>query len=281
MTSSLETNTSQANALMTGPDAVSAPSSAASLTSPAALIVRDIYKRYEGASEAILQGVSLSVPKGASVALLGANGSGKSTLLRCCLRLVEPNSGEIELLGKQVHTVRRKDLRQLRRRTGFVFQKHNLVNRMSALSNVIHGAMSAGSNPRLWTQTLARGDIREQAMECLNEVGLHDHAARRADRLSGGQSQRVAIARTLMQQPEIVFADEPAASLDPVAGEEVMALFARLIRAHAMTLVFASHDLTHAKRYADYIVALRGGLVVMDGCSSDVDADQLARLYER
>lgn len=271
----------QANFSLTGPDAVSAPSSTPSLTAPAALTVRNIHKRYEGAGEAILRGVSLTIPKGASVALLGANGSGKSTLLRCCLRLVEPNSGEIELLGQQVHTMRRKDLRKLRRRTGFVFQKHNLVNRLSALSNVIHGAMSTGSNPRFWTQTLAHRQHREQAMECLNEVGLSDYAAQRADRLSGGQSQRVAIARTLMQQPEIVFADEPAASLDPVAGEEVMALFARLIRAHAMTLIFASHDLAHAKRYADYIVALRNGQVVMDGRSSDIDADQLARLYER
>jgi len=271
----------QANYSITGPGAVSAPSSSKSLASPAALTIRDLHKHYKGASEAILRGVSLSVSKGASVALLGANGSGKSTLLRCCLRLVEPNNGEIELLGQQVHTMRRKELRRLRRRTGFVFQKHNLVDRLSALSNVIHGAMSTGSNPRLWTQTLAHRNHREQAMECLNEVGLSSYAAQRADRLSGGQSQRVAIARTLMQRPEIVFADEPAASLDPVAGEEIMALFARLIRAHGMTLIFASHDLTHAQRYADYIVALRNGQVVMDGRSSDIDADQLARLYER
>ena len=264
-----------------GPGIASAPLKIATADADNALSIDGVHKHYPGSASAVLRGVSLQVPRGASVALLGANGSGKSTLLRCCLRLVEPTQGHIELLGERVDSLGRRDLRALRRRTGFIFQKHNVVSRLSALSNVIHGAMARGSSPRLWSQTLAKRAHRDEAMACLAEVGLADHAARRADRLSGGQSQRVAIARTLMQHPEIVFADEPAASLDPVAGEEVMELFSRLIRAHGMTLIFSSHDLTHARRYADYIVALRDGKVVMDGRSEAIDADALARLYER
>ena len=268
-------------ASMAGAGAASTPPAREPATSLPALRVHGLHKHYPAARQPVLRGVDLVVPPGASVALLGANGSGKSTLLRCCLRLVEPCRGEVDLLGARVNQLGRDELRALRCRTGFIFQKHNVVARLSALSNVIHGAMARRRSPRLWAQGFADKACREQAMRCLDEVGLADCASRRADRLSGGQSQRVAIARTLMQRPEIVFADEPAASLDPAAGEEVMALFTRLIRAHGMTLIFSSHDLSHARRYADYIVALREGRVVMDGASDAIDAAALSELYDR
>ncbi len=194
--------------------------------------------------------MSLQVPRGQSVALVGANGAGKSTLLRCCLRLIEPDQGTINLLSRDVRTLRRRQLRQLRAEVGFVFQRHNLVAQLSVLSNVLHGAQSRHGGPQVWYQSLAPRRLREEAMHCLELVGLADFAAHRADRLSGGQSQRVAIARTLMQRPRLMFADEPVASLDPNAGEEVMELFADLIRRQRLTLVFTSHHIDHALRFA-------------------------------
>lgn len=261
----------------TAPGAVPTPQAAQS----AELTVHGLSKRYSGESEPVLRNVSFRVEPGERVALLGANGSGKSTLLRCCLRLVEPCSGEVQLFGKDVLNLPRGRLRTLRSRTGFVFQRHNLVGRLSVLSNVIHGALGRSRHPGAWFQATAGAQWRAAAMHCLEEVGLGDYAARRADRLSGGQSQRVAIARTLMQQPRMVFADEPAASLDPAAGEEVMALFARLIASHGMALVFSSHDLDHARRHADRVIALRAGEVAFDRPVAAVDFQGLETLYQR
>ncbi|MDZ7811412.1 MAG: phosphonate ABC transporter ATP-binding protein [Arhodomonas sp.] len=247
----------------------------------AKLSVAGLSKRYKGEPEPVLRNVSFRVEPGERVALLGANGSGKSTLLRCCLRLVEPSAGEVQLFGSDVLRLHRGKLRSLRSRTGFVFQRHNLVGRLSVLTNVIHGRLARARHPGAWFQATAGQECRDEAMHCLEEVGLGEYAARRADRLSGGQSQRVAIARTLMQRPQMVFADEPAASLDPAAGEEVMDLFSRLIRSHGMTLVFSSHDLNHARRHADRVIALRGGEVAFDRPVAAVDFSGLDVLYQR
>jgi phosphonate transport system ATP-binding protein len=228
----------------------------------------------------ILRDVSLRVPQGQSLALVGANGTGKSTLLRCCLRLIEPDTGSIRLLGRDVRGLRRGALRRLRAEVGFVFQRHNLVSQLSVLSNVIHGAQARHAGPQVWYQALAPRALREEAMQCLEQVGLADFAARRADRLSGGQSQRVAIARTLMQRPRLMFADEPVASLDPKTGEEVMELFADLIRRQGLSLVFTSHHIDHALRFGDRVVALRQGSVVLDRAADALDAPTLRQIYD-
>ena len=241
------------------------------------LRVRGLAKRF-GAAE-ILQGIDLDITAGCSTALIGANGSGKSTLLRCCLRLLEPSEGSVALLGQEITALRGTPLRRLRAQVGFVFQKHNLVPRLSALTNVLHGAQARHSGPRSWYQGLAPRALRDEAMHCLERVGLADQAGKRADRLSGGQSQRVAIARALMQRPKIVFADEPVASLDPAAGEEVMKLFSDLMREKDVTLFFTSHHLRHALDYADHLIALRGGRKVLDGASSDHDMAALKAIY--
>jgi len=231
----------------------------------------------------VLDGVAFSVPAGQAVALIGANGAGKSTLLRCCLRLIEPDAGSIQLLGRDVRALNGAALRALRGEVGFVFQRHNLVGRLSALSNVLHGAMGRSARPgfgRAWFQSLAPAALRDEAMGCLERVGLAAIADRRADRLSGGQSQRVAIARALMQQPRLMFADEPVASLDPAAGEEVMALFLDLIRRQGLTLLFTSHDLAHAVAFADRVIALRAGRIVLDAPAATLDVAQLRALYD-
>ncbi|MCA3260513.1 MAG: ATP-binding cassette domain-containing protein [Telmatospirillum sp.] len=260
-----------------------APARPAPALSSGVLEVAGLAKRF-GADKPVFSDVSFAVGKGEAVALLGANGAGKSTLLRCCLRLIEPDAGSIKLFGRELVGASAAPLRELRARVGFVFQRHNLVPRLSALSNTIHGALgrsaSAGLwSPRLWSQALAPDGLRAEALACLARVGLADIAARRADRLSGGQSQRVAVARALMQQAEIVFADEPAASLDPAAGAEVMALFADLNRREKLTFVYTTHNLAHALEFSDRVIALRAGRIEIDAPTQSLRADDLRGLY--
>jgi phosphonate transport system ATP-binding protein len=242
------------------------------------LEVRGLSKRFNGSVQ-VLSSVSLAIGKAEAVALIGANGAGKSTLLRCCLRLVEPDAGQIRLFNTDIGSLRGAALRRLRARVGFVFQRHNLVPRLPVLSNVLHGAVARRPGPRAWFHEIAPRALREEAMSCLERVGLAHLAARRADQLSGGQSQRVAIARALMQRPEVMFADEPVASLDPAAGEEVMGCFLELIRRERLTLVFTTHDLRHALDYGDRVVGLRGGRVTIDAPAASLDLPSLRAFY--
>lgn len=239
--------------------------------------VRGLTKSFGGSE--VLRGVDLDVERGQAVALIGANGAGKSTLLRCLVRLVEPGGGCISLLGRDVTRLCRQDLRRLRASVGFVFQKHNLVPRLSVLTNVLHGAQARHSGPRVWLQMFAMDGLRLEALRCLEMVGLAHLAERRVDQLSGGQSQRVAIARALMQSPKIMMADEPVASLDPNAGREVMELFLELIRREGISLVFTSHSLPQAIAYSDRVVGLRGGRIEIDAPSAALDPDVLREIY--
>ena len=228
----------------------------------------------------VLSNVGFSIPKGQAVSLIGSNGAGKSTLLRCCMHLIEPDQGTVYLFGQPLQAQSAASLRALRSRVGFVFQKHNLVPRMSALTNVLHGALPRAPLGHAWFQGTAPKALREEAMHCLERVGLADHARKRADHLSGGQSQRVAVARALMQRPRFLVADEPAASLDPVSGDEVMGLFAELVAQDGLTLLFTSHDLTHALRYAHRVIALHKGCVALDTLTHQTDATALRALYD-
>lgn len=245
-----------------------------------ALKVDRLTKRYDGADRPVWSAVSFEVPAGQRVAIIGGNGTGKSTLLRCCLRLVEPNDGDIHLHGEKITWAPARHLRRMRSNVGFVFQKHNLVPRLSVLSNVLHGGMARSRGPRHWHQSLARKEDREFALHCLEQVSLAHLASRRADHLSGGQSQRVAVARALMQRPRTIFADEPVASLDPQAGEEVMETFAKLARDHGLTLVFVSHHLEHALHYADRVLGLRDGRLDLDAASASESLESLRSLYD-
>ncbi len=247
-------------------------------TDPIDLTVKDLVKTF--GSRQILNGVSFSVVQSCVVALIGANGAGKSTLLRCCVRLTEPDSGSVNILGTQLVGAKRSSLNGIRAQIGFVFQKHNLSGRLSALSNVVHGVQSRSSGPRTWHQALAPRHVREEAMDMLELVGLADRAASRVDQLSGGQSQRIAIARALMQRPKIIFADEPVASLDPTAGVEVMDLLIRLARTRGVTVVFTTHSIRHALDYSDRIIGLKDGSITMDGPPADYSAETLRTFYD-
>jgi len=253
-----------------------------SVNSATALAVRGLSKSYLSATgrATVLTDVSFAIPSGQAVALVGANGSGKSTALRCALRLIEPTAGDSLLNGQSLTELHGKTLRRARSRVGFVFQKHNLSTRLTVLSNVLHGGLARGIRFRAWTHSIASRAERERALDCLDQVGLADLAGRRADRLSGGQSQRVAIARALMQGPTMIFADEPAASLDPKAGEDVMALFADLCRRTGLTLVVVSHNLEQALCHADRVIGLQAGRVVLDHATKGLNREDLAWLYE-
>ena len=247
-------------------------------TSVPDLTIRGLTKRFKDTE--VLKGVDLTLNKGGNVALLGSNGSGKSTLMRCCLRLIEPDTGDVAFFGHSITGSPRSKVRQVRAGVGFVFQKHFLVPRLSALTNVLHGVQSRSSGPRTWLQSIARSEDREEALHCLDRVGLADLAGKRVDQLSGGQSQRVAIARALMQRPRLLMADEPAASLDPQAAEDVMGLFQHLANDEGLTLIYTTHNLEHALAYSERVVMLKNGKVVHEGLSGDQHAQTLRSYYE-
>lgn len=242
------------------------------------LQAKGLAKRF-GTGKPVFSDIAFSIGQGECVALVGANGTGKSTLLRCCLGLIEPDAGQVSLLDKTLDELGGPARRSLRASTGLVGQKHNLVPRLSVLSNVIHGLLGRHSGPRYWVQALAPAEARAAAMAALDKVGLADLALRRADRLSGGQSQRVTIARALVGNPRFLVADEPCASLDPQAGEEVMALFMTLVRREGVTVLFTSHNVQHALTYGDRILGLQGGRMAINAPSSSVTAADMARLY--
>jgi phosphonate transport system ATP-binding protein len=244
---------------------------------PVAISIRNLSKSFV-VGKPVFSAVSFDVEEGSTVALLGANGAGKSTLMRCLPRLIEPDQGEITIFETDVRKSR-SALKAARSRLGFVFQKHNLVGRLSALSNVVHGAQARGAGLRAWSHALASDHMRDEAMACLHRVGLAHVAGQRADSLSGGQSQRVAIARALMQRPSLVLADEPAASLDPQAGDEVMELFARLMRQEKKTVLFTSHNLEHALRFADRIIVIGRGGILLDAPAQGLTQAELRAFY--
>ncbi|NOR30789.1 MAG: ATP-binding cassette domain-containing protein [Sulfitobacter sp.] len=246
--------------------------------SPVDIEARAVSKNF--ADTPIFSDVSFRLARGEATALVGANGTGKSTLLRCLMGLIPTTDGSVHLLGQQVNAATGRQMRGLRAQVGLVSQKHNLVPRLSVLSNVVHGLLGKHPGLRHWSHSLAPQASRDAAMQALERVGLADYANRRADRLSGGQSQRVAIARAIVSAPKILFADEPCASLDPSAGEDVMELFFQLVRDEDVTVVFTSHNIAHALKYGDRVLGLAQGRIKLDATSASLDTADLRGLYD-
>lgn len=246
--------------------------------SPVDIEARDLTKLF--GETKVFSDVSFRLARGEAVALVGANGTGKSTLLRCLMGLIPASNGSVHLLGQQTNTATGRELRGLRAQVGLVSQKHNLVPRLSVLSNVVHGLLGRHPGVRHWSHALAPQASRAAAMHALERVGLADFAQRRADRLSGGQSQRVAIARAIVGAPLVLFADEPCASLDPSAGEDVMELFFHLVRDEGISVVFTSHNVEHALKYGDRVLGLAKGRLQLDATAASLKAADLRGLYD-
>ncbi|MEL6605659.1 MAG: phosphonate ABC transporter ATP-binding protein [Cyanobacteria bacterium J06614_10] len=243
------------------------------------LAVHQLSKHYPNGTVALTD-VSFVAQPGEGIVLLGANGSGKSTLLRCIVGLESLSSGSIQVGNAAIETATQSQLRSLRRQTGMVFQKFNLVTSLSAFHNVLQGALGRSKGPRYWFPATAPQVERERAMHCLERVKLAHIAQQRVDTLSGGQQQRVAIARMLMQDPGLLLVDEPVASLDPKAGREVMDLLWEIVRERQLTVVCTLHQLDLARAYADRIIGLRQGQVHIDIPAMQITNHQLNWLYE-
>lgn len=236
----------------------------------------DVSVTYSNGTQA-LHPCSLSVEPGSFVVLLGASGAGKSTLLRCLNGLVQPTSGEVRILDLPETASRSAYWREHRRQTGMIFQQHHLIGRQSALANVLMGRVARRST---FASLLpwSRAD-KAAALAVIERVGLLEKALERADALSGGQQQRVGIARALLQQPRLMLADEPVASLDPATAERVLRLFHDICKADGLTAVVSLHQVAFAREFEDRIVGLRDGHIIFDGAPQALDPASERALY--
>lgn len=216
-----------------------------------------------------LRGVSFEVKPGEFLGIIGLSGSGKSTLLRCINRLLEPTGGRIIWNGKDITHVGQSELRLVRREIGMVFQQFNLVKRSSVLTNVLSGRL--GYTPPAWSlvNRFSAKD-RDLAQAALERVGIPGKAHSRADELSGGQQQRVGIARALMQQPQMILADEPVASLDPVLAHTILGHLEKLNKEDNITVLCSLHFLDLVQRYSTRVIGLRDGRLVFEGGKADL-----------
>jgi phosphonate transport system ATP-binding protein len=232
------------------------------------LEVRHLTKVYDDGTKA-LNDVSFSVPDGEFLIVIGLSGSGKSTMLRCINRLIDPTEGEILWGGVDLALLKGEDLRNTRRRIGMIFQHFNLVRRSPVLTNVLTGRLGYTSS---WNSLLGRfsAEDKKKALGALKRLGILDQAYKRADELSGGQQQRVGVARALMQDPEMILADEPVASLDPVLAHSLMQYLEMLNQEDKMTMVCSLHYLDLVQRYATKVIGLKDGELVYEGSKEDI-----------
>lgn len=249
----------------------------AALASGVKLAVRNLTMRYEN-GHAALQDMNLSVEAGEMVVVLGSNGSGKSTFMKCVVGLNRPTAGTVEVAGRDLASLSGKALREARMPLALISQHANLVRRRSVLANVCCGALGRHRTLSTALGRVPRAEI-EPALGYLAEVGLADLAGQRAGTLSGGQAQRVAVARALAQVPQVLLADEPVASLDPEAADEVMRLLRRLASDDGLAVVCVLHQPELATRYADRLLGLRRGRTVFDRPASTVSTREIADLY--
>ncbi|NBN97182.1 MAG: phosphonate ABC transporter ATP-binding protein, partial [Actinobacteria bacterium] len=238
-----------------------------------------VSKRFPNGTLA-LDNVSMTVPKGQLLSLIGLSGSGKSTLMRHLNGLHKPTAGTVQVFGVEVSSASNKQLRSVRRNVGFVFQQFGLVGRATCLENVLSGALGRLRGPRYGVWSYPR-TLRREAFDHLERVGLAPQAYQRADTLSGGQMQRVAIARTLMQQPRLLLADEPVASLDPESSAQVLELLLKVATEDKMTVIVTLHQVELALGWAHRIVGLRDGRVVLDQDARGLSQTDVMEVYRR
>ena len=232
------------------------------------LEIRNLTKVYDDGTVA-LRNVDFQVEKGEFLVIIGLSGSGKSTLLRCINRLIDPTEGEIIWDGVNITRADSSQLRTIRRQIGMIFQHFNLVKRSNVITNVLAGRLG-------YTRPIASmafrfpAEDRTMAMDALRRVGIEDQAFKRADELSGGQQQRVGIARALMQQPTMILADEPVASLDPVLAHTILGYLEQMNREEGMSILCSLHYLDLVQRYATRVIGLRDGEIVYRGSREEI-----------
>jgi phosphonate transport system ATP-binding protein len=235
-----------------------------------------------GQACAVLRNLTFDVAPGERVALLGQSGSGKTTLFKLLNGSIFPSSGKLLFRQTDVAAMNEAELREMRRKIGCIYQQHYLVPNMSVLANTLSGALGRwGSVSTLINLIYPRPVEVDRAEHCLEAVGLKEKRRFRCDQLSGGQQQRLAIARTLMQEPEVILADEPVSSLDPVLSGEILDLLVRVADDARLTLLISLHQVDLARRYAQRIVALREGEIALDLLSANLDASCVEHLYRR
>ena len=252
-------------------------------TSTQLLVVTGLGKAYQtrngGKGPRALRDVDFTAEPGELITVIGPSGAGKSTFLRCINRLIEPTDGTVTFCGQDITHLSRGQLRPVHRQIAMIFQNYNLVYRLTAIQNVLHGRLGY-KNVLAGSLGLYTEEEKIHAFELLDEVGLGEFAYRRADQLSGGQKQRVGIARALMQEPKIMLCDEPIASLDPKSSRMVMEQLRRLSRSRGITCIVNLHQVDFALEFSDRIVGLRAGEKVFDGSPAECTPDVIRGIYE-
>lgn len=241
------------------------------------LSIRNLVKTYPNGTKA-LKGISFDVKKGEFLVIIGLSGSGKSTLLRCINRLNDPTSGEINFHNENIAKVEGRQKKNLRTKIAMIFQHFNLIPRHSVLSNVLMGRLgSIGAFSSIFG-FFTKNDS-DMALKYLDLVGIKEKARMRADQLSGGQQQRVAIARALTQNPEVLLADEPVASLDPATCHIVMDYLKKVNQELGITIICNLHFLSLVRQYATRVIALKGGEIVFEGSPTEISQEWFERIY--
>ena len=241
------------------------------------LEVKNLTKIYEGDVKA-LDSVSFTVESGEFLAVIGLSGSGKSTLLRCINRLVEPTEGQIIWDGIDVTAANQSEMRLIRRKIGMVFQHFNLVNRSQVITNVLAGRLGYVNPALSMFNRFPKEDVLT-ALKQLDRVGIQDQAYKRADELSGGQQQRVGIARAMIQEPDMILADEPVASLDPVLAHTIMQYLETINQEDGVMVLCSLHFLDLVHRYADRAIALNEGKLMFGGPPETIDDEKFKEIY--
>lgn len=242
------------------------------------LVIKGLRKRYAREPGAALDGIDLAIGEGEFVAVLGRSGAGKSTFIRCINGLVRPDEGSLEWRGVAIAEMKEKDLRRLRGRIGMIFQQVDGLSRMSVIANVLIGKFASAPRWRSLCFAFTPAD-REEARLALKRVGLAGAERKRMDEISGGQQQRVAIARVLLQKPELLLGDEPVSSLDPVTAEQIMRLLSFLHKEEGLTVILNLHDVELARKYAQRIVGISQGKIVFDGTPDQLGPEALEKIY--
>jgi len=225
--------------------------------------IQNLNHKYKNREEESLKNINLHIKKGERVALIGPSGSGKSTLIKCLNKLIEPNSGDVFIEGKNLSKLNKKDLRKTRRDIGLISQEFNLLERESVLKNVLNGRLGHVNSIKSCLNIFEKNDY-EISKRSLRDVGLLELKDERVSELSGGQKQRVAIARALAQQPKIILADEPFSSLDPKLIREMLALLQKICREKEITLIVSLHFVEIIKEHFPRMIGLQNGEIIFD-----------------